>query len=371
MKNTNKGDDFVKARVVFVFSSFAGGGSERVLVTLANSLSKDKFEVICIALTASGPILDELDSCIPVHDLGCARLRSGILFLLWKLRKLAPTHIVTTMAYMNFGVLLTRYCTSFEAAVIVREANEPEATFAAGPPRPLMKWLYQWLYPRAAAVICPSIKIESSLRLNVGISGMRSSVLHNPIDQDRLRRLAVPLRRHPGNGRRFVAAGRLVSQKGFDRLLNIFSDCDPLDHLTILGDGPEHAVLANLATRLGISSRVTFKGFVKRPWSWFAGADAVLLTSRWEGMPNVALEGLACGTPVVATPESGGISEVAAEAPRDAVMIAPIGDEYILRLKDVKASQVSDLRPSLLPASFELTQVVSGFENLLLATSAS
>ena len=138
------------------------------------------------------------------------------------------------------------------------------------------------------------------MRLEVGISGMRSSVLRNPIDQGRLRRLALPLRRHPGNGRRFVAAGRLVNQKGFDRLLHIFADCDPLDHLTILGDGPDHAMLARLAIRLGISDRVAFEGFVTRPWPWFAGADAVLLTSRWEGMPNVALEGLACGTQVIA-----------------------------------------------------------------------
>jgi len=64
-----------------------------------------------------------------------------------------------------------------------------------------------------------------------------------------------------------------------------------------------------------------------------AGADALVMPSRTEGMPNVALEVLACGTPVIATPESGGILEVARDAAADSVLLGPVS-----RFSDLAAS---------------------------------
>src|SRR3546814_18465284 len=88
-------------------------------------------------------------------------------------------------------------------------------------------------------------------------------------------------------------------------------------HLTILGDGAERDALLRQAEALHLASTVTFTGFVEAPWPYYAGADAFLMPSRWEGMPNAALEALACGTPVLATPEAGGLIELARRLPKD------------------------------------------------------
>ncbi|MDP7539279.1 MAG: glycosyltransferase, partial [Alphaproteobacteria bacterium] len=154
--------------------------------------------------------------------------------------------------------------------------------------------------------------------------------------------------RLPGPGRRFVAAGRLTRQKGFDRLIALFGQDESDDHLLILGDGPAREALAALA-----GPRVTLHGHEPEPWPWMAGADALLLPSRWEGLANVALEALACGTPVIATPESGGIAELAAAAPEGAVTIATWGEAFA---KAMAAARPGD-GSCLLPQTYESAAV--------------
>ena len=78
-------------------------------------------------------------------------------------------------------------------------------------------------------------------------------------------------------------------------------------HLTILGDGADKLLLECRIASLNLGDRVELRGFDPNPWAYYAGADAFLLPSRWEGMPNAALEALACGTPVIAMSHAGAV----------------------------------------------------------------
>ena len=195
------------------------------------------------------------------------------------------------------------------------------------------------------------------------VAAERVVVLPNPVDSARLR--ALSFRRELGPGRRFVAAGRLTRQKGFDRLIDVFSSSSTCDRLCIFGDGPDRAALEDRARACGAAGRIRFAGFQPTPWPSFAGADAMLVPSRWEGLPNVALEALACGTPVIATPESGGIAEVAAAAPPGAVTVAAWGDAFRDALAKVVPSPVDEVRPSLLPEHYERDRVIERFKALV------
>ncbi len=97
---------------------------------------------------------------------------------------------------------------------------------------------------------------------------------------------------------------------------------------------------------LGIEKQVVLAGFNNNPWQWYAGADAFLLSSRWEGMPNAVLESLACGTPVIATFESGGIDEVAKCTSNSTVTVVKNSSQFVQAMKEVKQGENHSIKPS-------------------------
>ncbi|TGV62805.1 glycosyltransferase, partial [Mesorhizobium sp. M2D.F.Ca.ET.160.01.1.1] len=109
--------------------------------------------------------------------------------------------------------------------------------------------------------------------------------------------------RSSGGGTRFVAVGRLEKQKGFDLLLEAFSRVArqlPMVTLVIFGEGPERAALEQQARGLGIADRVRMPGVTNSPVGWLSVGDIFVLSSRFEGFPNVLLEALMAGMATVA-----------------------------------------------------------------------
>jgi glycosyltransferase involved in cell wall biosynthesis len=99
-----------------------------------------------------------------------------------------------------------------------------------------------------------------------------------------------------------VHAGRCTAQKNQLLLLEALSTMrDSPVELWILGRGPLAPRLREHVMRLGLSSRVRWLGFQHNPFAFFRSADCFVLTSDHEGMPNVVIEALLCGTPVVST----------------------------------------------------------------------
>jgi teichuronic acid biosynthesis glycosyltransferase TuaC len=111
-------------------------------------------------------------------------------------------------------------------------------------------------------------------------------------------------------GPHVLSVGRLVPIKGHDLLVRALGELPDVS-LVLFGDGPERGALTRLASELGVADRVRLMG--RAPHAelarWYAASDVVALASENEGCPNAVLEGLACGTPVVAS-EVGGIPEL-------------------------------------------------------------
>jgi glycosyltransferase involved in cell wall biosynthesis len=109
-----------------------------------------------------------------------------------------------------------------------------------------------------------------------------------------------------------VGAGRLQQQKDFPTLIRAFAQLNRARpcRLLLLGDGRERSVLEALIAQLGIGTDVQLPGFQHNPYPFLARADLFVLSSAWEGSPNVLTEALALGTPVVATDCPSGPREV-------------------------------------------------------------
>lgn len=354
-------------RVVFVLPALTAGGAERVLITLMNNIDRARFAPHMLCVNGDGPLRPLVDPAVPFTALAGHGLRVGrSLPRLYKaLRRLKPDIVVCTMAHMNFGVLLLRPFFP-RTHFIVREAVTPSFFFDAHKQiAAFLRTLYKTLYPLADRVISPAQAIIDEFAHLLRMDVSRHVCLPNPVDAEKIRGdgQAVPPPA-PAGTVRFVAAGRLHTQKGFDRLLDILPRVPGDWHLTILGEGPEHGALAAQIDRLDLQDKVTLYGHAERPWPHFAAADAFLLPSRWEGLPNVALEALCCGTPVIATRESGGIAEIAAQA-QGHVTLCRTMDEFADAMSRVTADNAAQYRPSLLPAAYERQAVIEKFSAIL------
>lgn len=151
----------------------------------------------------------------------------------------------------------------------------------------------------AEAVVANSEAGHRTLVSQIGVDQARALLVRNCVD-------AESFRNHARGGVPTVGyVGRLVPLKRVDRLVESFSAVAaeiPEAELAIVGDGPERERLDALVEQRGLSGRVTFAGAVDDVSAWLDRFTCLVLPSEWEGLPNVLLEALAAGLPVVAPP---------------------------------------------------------------------
>ena len=171
-----------------------------------------------------------------------------------------------------------------------------------------------WAAGRAAAIIAVSEALQRKIAA-LGVSPRKLMTLRNGVDLDRFRPTdRTAIRTHLGLvGPVWLAVGNLVELKGVHLTLAALAETTDVT-LLIAGDGPEAARLRQLACALGIDARVRFLGNVAHAQlhEYYNAADALFLASSHEGMPNVVLESLACGTPAVAAPFAGAAELISA-----------------------------------------------------------
>ncbi|HDG96978.1 MAG TPA: glycosyltransferase [Desulfobacterales bacterium] len=140
-------------------------------------------------------------------------------------------------------------------------------------------------------------------------------VIYNPIVNSELKRLADETIDHPWfthlSEPVIISVGRLAAPKDFFTLLDSFNMVNrkmPC-RLVILGEGPQRELVENRIRELGLSERVQLRGFINNPFPFMKHSSLLVLSSAWEGTPNVLIEAMALGTPVVST-DCGGTKEV-------------------------------------------------------------
>jgi glycosyltransferase involved in cell wall biosynthesis len=127
-----------------------------------------------------------------------------------------------------------------------------------------------------------------------------------------------------------VAVGRLHEQKDFQTLLRAFAlvRARRSARLIILGEGPERPALEAGVAKLGLTEDVDLPGFVPNPYAFMAGASQFVLSSRYEGLPTVLIEAMACGCPVVSTDCPSGPGEILDNGKYG--RLVPVGDAAAL-----------------------------------------
>jgi len=360
-------------RVLFVVPTLTFGGAERVMVTLLRHLDRTRIRpALAIVDGAGADYLEDLPSDVEVFDLGCRRVRHAVPGLVRQVYRWRPKVVFSTLGYMNLLLALVKPLLPGGIRFIGREGsilshNLWDRRFPA-------LWLgaFRRFYPRFDVVVCQSGAMRDDLASAIGMPARKMTLIHNPLDCDRVRSLAgaaaeVGMRRRGLGGAgplELVAAGRFSQEKGFDLLIEAMAlTRDVNARLTLVGDGPLRTDLQALAIRAGVADRVRFAGFQKNPYPYFAHADAYILSSRYEAFPNVVLEALACGTPVIATPAVGGIAEIARLAGGVQIASAVAADALAAELRAFDRGGSRAGASSL--AAFSVERIVAQYQAVL------
>jgi glycosyltransferase involved in cell wall biosynthesis len=308
-------------RIAFVITELEVGGAERCLVNLATRLDRARFEPLVVSLAprpAAGRdgLVNELEQAqVPVRFLELKstwQYNSGVARLARALVDYRPEIVQTFLFHANvLGAAAARRVGIPHALAGIRVAD----------PRRWRAWVERFACRHVERFVCVSEGVAQhcgelgypSGKLTVVPNGVAYSRFAgaNPMD---LARLGLPAGR-----RAILFVGRLDRQKGLDDLLAIGPQvlaALPLHDLILVGDGPERGAMEKLASSLGIAPRVHVAGWRADVPAIMAAAEMLVLPSRWEGMPNVVLEAMAAGKPVVATRTPGAeeaLGELAAE----------------------------------------------------------
>ncbi len=307
-------------RVLFAIGSLAGGGSERQLITILQNLDRSLFEPTLYLLSRSGEFLNNVPDDVPVISFDDDRHTSW-LYVPGGIYRRQVAHLSRTLRDGEFDLLYDRTilmaCVAGPAA---RKAGVRRvATVVADPDRDMRATFqrFGWLkrrilhsgYRTAACVVANSEALRATVAEQFHLPGSGTLTIPNGFDIAAIQRQAAeapPVALDPGRAH-IAAMGRFQPQKGFLDLLQALRYLVIDRHrsditLWLLGAGPDESLYRNLiAEEPSIASHVQLPGFMDNPFSLLSRVQLFCLSSLYEGSPNVLIEAMACGTPVVST----------------------------------------------------------------------
>jgi glycosyltransferase involved in cell wall biosynthesis len=239
------------------------------------------------------------------------------------IRNRRPDVILSAITYANLIAIWAGKTRGIETPVVVSERIALSAHCLT--PANQRRWRWRYLpelvnrfYPFADAVVSVSEQVAEDLSVAAGLDRRHVATIYNPVVDDALRRRAQEPLEHewfaPGAIPVILGAGRLAEQKDFSTLIRAFARLREgrEARLVILGEGKQRYALEGLAGELGVRDDVLLPGFVENPFWYMARASVFALSSRYEGLPGVLIQALACGCPVISTNCPGGSAVILA-----------------------------------------------------------
>lgn len=346
---------------VVILPNLKIGGAQRVAVNLVNRLAKDKKEITLIVIQEDDNEILNINPCIDIIRLKKTRLLYALWPLLLTLRRLRGEYIISTLGYVNLAILFLSFF--FSSKVIVREANLLSILIDASKYPKVKRSIYNFLYKRAYQILVTSKRMKKEFEDRLETQKETLTLFYNPVDEHRIYDLSLRANNFIKSSRLLVVlSGRFVKQKGFDRFIETIPLINRDISFLFIGDGPEKENLKNRIVELHESDRVHFIKNTDNPWTYYRIADCFVMPSRWEGMPNALLEALCCGTPCLATKESGGVQDIQDLLDdKSLLQITSFGVDFIDAINNIQAKEDISTQPSFLPRDFTLEYAYSHF----------
>lgn len=323
-------------KIMFMANSLDGGGAEKILQTVLLNLNRDKYDVTVYSMHRENIAMLNYPKYIHykvVFDRynGNNLLKKGLNNLCLKIK----------------GKIFQYFPSSFFYRLVINDKYDVEIAFIEGESTKIVSGSpnryskkYAWVhidleenpwtsflyrdeidecehYKKFNRILCVSESVKKAFLTKFNsIDNEKVQVQYNPINRDEI----ISMSKEECSGvnikekqsLRMIAVGRLVKQKGFDRLIKICSRLDKEGYnfeLFILGEGEERIKLENMINEIHFKNTVKMLGFLDNPYSIMATADVLVCSSRSEGFSTVLSEGVVLGVPIIST-ECAGVSEL-------------------------------------------------------------
>lgn len=311
--------------VLMMISSMRGGGSERQTLLLLHHLDRDRFVPHLYLTERAGDLLVDVPADVVIHSFQDSPSRSGIYYP-GRVLSQQVQHLRDVCQRESIAAIYDRtFLMTLIAGPAAAQLGIGRVSTIVSPPHlalPLVEQRFVGIkrrrlaraYRNSRSVIAVSGQAADSAKRYYGLADDSVRVIANPVDVAMLGEAAAEPAPPRDHRLTIVCVGRMTEEKGHRDLLSAIAqtqlpeDAQPAK-FWLIGDGPLRAELEAQWKSIRCPHEVDFLGTVRNAAPAIAAADALVLPSHFEGMPNVVLEAMALGTPVIAT-RAGGTAEL-------------------------------------------------------------
>lgn len=296
----------------FIFD-LSKGGAQGVFATVMNSFRKNGHEVDVVTLNLENAVyLDNIDKGIKVVSLNTSGAEKSLPALI----NYVKNHDIETAWVFGpelcVDIYWAKWLSRKDFPIIGRCINTLSVEFKYTDSlrrKYITNALLKMFFHKITYVIAQSNNMKDDLIENYHFKESQVKTINNALSKKYEEEFNNSNELERDNY--FLYVGRLEKQKGLHMLLTAFSQVkDKTTQLVLLGDGSQRGSLEQLAVELGISHRVEFVNYTNQTIQYYKKAIAVVLSSYFEGFPNVLIESLSCGTPVVSFDLPSGPNEI-------------------------------------------------------------
>lgn len=357
-----------KLKILLLASTLTGGGTERRTVYILKYINRDIFEPILCVWEKKGVYAKDIPRETKVYAIKRRNKAFTLLNMCKVIYKEKPDIIFGNMWGINTAAIVALKMMFFKRKVklIIGIVTNPSYFKRQS--------IIRFLYSFADLIVTNSYGIREYLVSSWKIPKEKIRVIHNGVDIKNIDKLSLEKANHiwiKNNYNLIISVGRLAEPKGLPYLLDalkIANKKNPI-YLIIIGMGEEEERLKKIAKKIGINNRVDFIGFKRNPFKYMAKTNLFILSSIWEGFPNVLLEAMVCRTPVVSTDAPYGPSEIIEDGVNG--YLVPVADStqlaekilYVLENLDKQDNVIREARQTI-EKKFTFDTMLKNYEKL-------
>ena len=333
----------MKKRIVFVFRNMGAGGAQKIEAFVANALYEQGYEIVAINMSPEEKTVN-INKKIQVVDLYYDDILKEKNILLRTIKKKTYLDkLKKEIVKINPDAVVSFLCDVVRITVLALKGNHiPIIGSERGDPfilsqKRFEKYRKAYCACRGVVFQLPNVKKKYNLPEEVF-----QKIIANP---------CVPrkdnfVKRNDNDSHIILSAGRMCRQKRFDVLIDAFNEVYkkyPEYRLIIYGDGPLRGKLIEKVQTMESKYAIEFPGSVENVFGISYNAEMFVLSSDYEGIPNVLLEAMATGIPCVSTDCSpGGASFILKNG--ELGLISPCGDSHALAENMIELIKDAPLR---------------------------